>query len=339
MVLAYLVAVGPISSRYIDTSIVLVTLMLTAYFLARGTNQVLASVIFPREESPVGGVAALGSTVPLVASSTKDPGRILRRNIFDAATGSVEMQATQATAANSVEQPPGLEVIELPLDPNAPPPACGGNLRLVATMVSERRPETSLASLRNGSEPSSTKNYSEGAEIDGSKVVSIRPQWVVMRPGGGNLCSVSMFASAQGAAVAAPVAMSEPAADTGDGGSIPAADFDAGIRKISDTKYIIGRTLLNRVLADRMGLIRAARILPYEEGGRVVGVKLYGIRKNSLLGRIGLDNGDMLRTINGFDMSSPDTALEAYARLRSADRLSVAIVRHGQPITMDYTVQ
>jgi general secretion pathway protein C len=47
----------------------------------------------------------------------------------------------------------------------------------------------------------------------------------------------------------------------------------------------------------------------------------------------------MLRTINGFDMTSPDSALEAYARLREAQRLSVAVTRRGQPVTIDYNIQ
>jgi general secretion pathway protein C len=38
-------------------------------------------------------------------------------------------------------------------------------------------------------------------------------------------------------------------------------------------------------------------------------------------------------------MSSPDTALEAYARLRSASNLSVAVVRRGQAMNLTYDVQ
>jgi general secretion pathway protein C len=70
-----------------------------------------------------------------------------------------------------------------------------------------------------------------------------------------------------------------------------------------------------------------------------VGVKLYGIRKSSLFGKLGLQNGDLLRTINGFDMGSPDSALEAYAKLRSASNLSLAIVRRGTAVTMEYNIQ
>jgi len=79
-------------------------------------------------------------------------------------------------------------------------------------------------------------------------------------------------------------------------------------------------------------------VVPHEENGHVVGVKVYGIRKSSLFGKLGLQNGDLLRTINGFDMGSPDSALEAYTKLRSASNLSVALVRRGNPVTMEYNI-
>ena len=72
--------------------------------------------------------------------------------------------------------------------------------------------------------------------------------------------------------------------------------------------------------------------MPESENGIAIGVKLHGIRSNSLLGKLGLQNGDLLRTVNGFDLSSPDTALEAYSRLRSASQLSVAVTRRGKPL-------
>ena len=71
----------------------------------------------------------------------------------------------------------------------------------------------------------------------------------------------------------------------------------------------------------------------------MVGVKLYGIRRTSLLGRLVVRNGYMLRTINGFDMASPDTALEAYSVLRSADKLTLAVKRQNNETTLEYNIE
>jgi general secretion pathway protein C len=131
---------------------------------------------------------------------------------------------------------------------------------------------------------------------------------------------------------APPPAVAEAPASSGD------AELDQGIKQVSETKYSVRRSLVDKLLQNQSELIKQARVVPHEENGRVVGVKLYGIRKSSLFGKLGLQNGDMLRTINGFDMSSPDSALEAYTKLRSASNLSLAIVRRGNAVTMDYNI-
>ena len=101
----------------------------------------------------------------------------------------------------------------------------------------------------------------------------------------------------------------------------------------------LAREDVDKVLANQGSLMKAARVIPHEEDGRVVGVRLYGIRRTSLLGRLGVRNGDMLRTINGFDMTSPDSALEAYTTLRSADKLTLALKRQNKDMTIDYNIE
>jgi general secretion pathway protein C len=52
-----------------------------------------------------------------------------------------------------------------------------------------------------------------------------------------------------------------------------------------------------------------------------------------------MENGDRLQTINGFDMTSPEKALEAYARLRTADHLTIQVNRKGSDQNIDYNIK
>ncbi len=113
----------------------------------------------------------------------------------------------------------------------------------------------------------------------------------------------------------------------------------ANIQQLSDTSYVVNRSLVTRLLSNQAEFMRIGRVIPHEVDGRTVGVKIYGIRRSSLLGRLGIQNGDMLRTINGFDLTQPDSVLEAYTRLQSADRLSMSIERRGAPVNMDYQIR
>lgn len=73
-------------------------------------------------------------------------------------------------------------------------------------------------------------------------------------------------------------------------------------------------------------------------GNKLIGLRLFGIRPGSLLSTLGLQNGDRLETINGLEIASPQKAVEAYARLSTAKRLSVRIVRLGRPVQIDLNI-
>src|SRR6202021_3943381 len=101
------------------------------------------------------------------------------------------------------------------------------------------------------------------------------------------------------------------------------------IQKISANEFKIDRGVVDKILENQAELMRQARIVPEQENGKVVGIRLFRVRPHPLLGTRGMENGDRLQTINGFDMTSPEKALEAYARLRTADHLTVEVNRKG----------
>ena len=211
-------------------------------------------------------------------------------------------------------------------------------MRLVGAFVRYRNPEDSFAAITDSTGQSLL--YQVGMPIDEREVVDIRHNAVVLRPRSGSLCSLSMFGTGERVATAPPpaVAVARPrAAESAEG--LDSAELEQGISQVSENQYSIDRGLVDRLLSNQAALMRTARVIPHEEGGRVVGVKLYGIRRSSLLGRLGIQNGDMLRTINGYDMTAPDSALEAYARLQSADRITINLARRGQDMSVDYQIR
>jgi len=110
------------------------------------------------------------------------------------------------------------------------------------------------------------------------------------------------------------------------------------IKRIDDTHFEIKRALLDEVLRNQAELMRSARIVPEAKDGKVVGIRLYGIRQSSVLRLLGFKNGDSIQTINGKDITSPEKALKAYGELRTAKRFVVKIVRRGKPLTLHIRV-
>jgi general secretion pathway protein C len=116
-------------------------------------------------------------------------------------------------------------------------------------------------------------------------------------------------------------------------------DIASKIQKVSDTEFNVDRSVVDKILENQAELMRSARIVPEQKNGKVVGIRMFGIRPDTLLGTLGMKNGDRLEAINGFNMSSPEKALEAYARLRTASNLNVKINRRGQPMSIDFHIK
>jgi general secretion pathway protein C len=64
-----------------------------------------------------------------------------------------------------------------------------------------------------------------------------------------------------------------------------------------------------------------------------------GIRPNTLLTKLGIQNNDILESVNGQPLSSPDAALGAYTTLRTADKFNLSIRRGGQSMIINYSLQ
>ena len=78
---------------------------------------------------------------------------------------------------------------------------------------------------------------------------------------------------------------------------------------------------------------------PRSRNGKANGFKLYAIRPGSVYSQIGLANGDTIHAINGFDLSSPDKALEVYTKVKEATSLQVSVTRRGKEMTLNYTIK
>lgn len=321
-------------------AIVLATLSTTGLLAAQGTTQLVASTFL---DVPVDVAPAPPPPAGSVTQHVRDGHPLLAHQIFDSHLDNpmdwdVPVVAAEPGEEEGDEAPPPPQTEWHDGDPQPPP--CDGSIRLVASYVRRGQPEQSFAAI-TGSTGSSLL-YRSGMTIDERNVVAIQPGFVVLRPSSGQLCSIGLFGDAPAVATARPAPLPVVAPPPDGGGDaalgITAAEMEQNIQQISETSYSINRTLVDRLLANQAALMSAARVIPHEEDGHVVGVKIYGIRRSSLLGHLGIQNGDMLRTLNGYDLTDPTAVLDAYSRLRTADSLSVSIMRRGAPVTVDYAI-
>ncbi len=208
---------------------------------------------------------------------------------------------------------------------------------LVATNLS-RREGRSFATIRN-TDTEQQGAYWVGQMIpDAGKVEIIAGKYVDFRRDNGRLERIPLLGAAPAPSrrpTPTPRVSTAPSTNRDE----LSAELDEGINKVSEDKYQIDRNLVDKMLANPMSVARGARIVPSVKNGKPNGFKLYAIRPSSVYAKIGLMNGDTIHAINGFELTTPDKALEVYTKVKEASSLSVNITRRGKPVTIDYSIR
>lgn len=319
----------------------LALLFVAAWLSARTVNTVLAALIRPR---PVVDLASVPAGAPRVAAPARlDPQRLY------ALIG--QKPPAAATAPGAPGEPGGAAAAQAPqncADRAAAPVKSGLHAQLVGAVLSDH-PRSSIASITDlGSRE--TRVYGVGDELLGATLLSIerlrdendatgagfkvaailcnggRKEYVDFEPGAG-----------AGGAPAGPRPMARAGRE--EPPSPPAGANPAeGVKKLADNRYEIQKKFIDETLSNLNNVATQARIVPSFKNGVANGFKLFSIQPGSLYSAIGVENGDVIQRINGYEMNSPDKALEVYQKLRESPHITIEIERNGQTIRKEYNV-
>ena len=328
-------ALDPLLRKYFPV-LVLALLALSAYFEGSGASELVGAAFIAPAAS--GSAAHLPLRPPLTGPKseprTADP--IIERNPFDSVTGPLNAKPIETPAP----VPKDTELVAKdPLHADQ----CEGITAFIITESDDRL--WSVAALQGTGEPR-PRMRRIGDDVAGKRVEYIGYNPVENSPSvwlsnAGTLCQALLFRTAPPPAPAASAAPAEAAAapPTHSGAPPVPGDIASKIQKVSDTEFHIDHSVIDNILEHQAELMKSARIVPEQKDGKVLGIRLFGIRPDTLLGTLGIQNGDRLESINGFNMGSPEKALEAYARLRTATSLNVKVNRRGGPVSIDYQIQ
>ena len=114
---------------------------------------------------------------------------------------------------------------------------------------------------------------------------------------------------------------------------------DWGIEKVGENEYSVPRDDVDWALNNLDKMSREARVVPNFSDGKTNGFKVFAIRRNSALRKMGLKNNDVLTGVNGHDLSNTEKALEIYGKLQSETSFSLEVLRNGEPVTIEYGIK
>jgi general secretion pathway protein C len=247
----------------------------------------------------------------------------LERNLFNAKREDLEAleRAREAAASAEKSDSPSADQFDLSNCTSA-----GSSAKLLATVVSTD-PKGSVAVFAGGSDDETVALRVGDDFIDDGTVVKVEVRTVYLERNG--RCE---FVSLDDAAKPKRNTYAQAQQDDKD-------DDDANVKQVKAGEYEISRGEIDGVLSNMSKLATQARIVPSFKNGKANGFKLFSIRPGSLYAKLGIQNGDIVQQINGYEINSPDKALEIYSKLKDAQTITVDLLRRGKSKTMTYNIR
>jgi len=288
----------------------LVAVVLGAYLSARIVNTLAASAIAPKPSLLQQSVGASPQAAPVAPRVELDANRLAKT--FDLPV------PKPAGEAGPAEVPTAKVWNAIPVR---------SSLRgiLVGTALANP-PRYSLCQLTN-SDSNETLVYAIGDKFMGARIYAIEKDKVLVDNDGHNEYIDNSAAAPPNLGIV-PQALQQVA-----------QPGDNTVRQLSENQYVVAKGEINSALSNLSDLATKARIVPSFKNGVANGFKLFSIVPDSLYAKIGIQNGDVIRRINGYEMNSPDKALEIYQKLRDANRIEVEIERRGETLRKSYAIE
>jgi len=86
-------------------------------------------------------------------------------------------------------------------------------------------------------------------------------------------------------------------------------------------------------------VLRKAKIEPYVQNGRTEGLKITGMENMPLVGMLGLQNGDVIQTVNGQNLTNKQKAFQVLQKAKTQSQLHIQLLRDGKTRELSFDLQ
>jgi general secretion pathway protein C len=233
-------------------------------------------------------------------------------------------------------------------------------LNLVGTMVSPDNPEYTIAVFRNPATNRTMFAATGSVLLTEATVTNVTRHRVDITRNGREECIRSGDRTARLAAQQAtggtgarpgPGRSPSQTGETAEDGTVAATPPPAANRSVEqrimtdivrgdDGGYTMPRDLIQEV-AQNESLLRqqAPQVAPHYVNGQPSGLQLSGINSNSMFARIGIRNNDVLTSVNGQPITTPQQAAGMYDSMMNETNVTVTVLRNGRERTIRYNIQ
>lgn len=101
----------------------------------------------------------------------------------------------------------------------------------------------------------------------------------------------------------------------------------------------LNRKEINATLPDYMQLMQEIRVRPHLEAGQPSGFLIYKIEPDSIFAKMGLEDGDVIKAVNGRPIATTQQAVEFYDALTKGATVSLEIKRDETKQELHFVIQ
>lgn len=116
-------------------------------------------------------------------------------------------------------------------------------------------------------------------------------------------------------------------------------ETQGGVGQVGENQFIVEEAELDKALENLPLLLTQARAVPYFKEGKAVGLRMFAIRSASIFEKIGLRNGDILKSINGNSLGDLSQAMKLFERLKEERSLNLTLERNSEEKEFSYQIK
>lgn len=165
------------------------------------------------------------------------------------------------------------------------------------------------------------------AGFDEASVVAIDRKKVVLNNGGNKEC----IEVEEKALVRDDNTYFEPGTSPRDSDMTKPAEIPITPESESGDCVNLQNTFVEKELGDGFAkIVNSARLVPNMEENQVVGFKIFAIQSSSILGQVGLKNGDIITQVNDVSLKQPEQGFALYEAFQNERDINIHVLRGGK---------
>lgn len=169
------------------------------------------------------------------------------------------------------------------------------------------------------------KVYRTGDKVEGADIIRIEPRRVVIRR--------------NGVTEALDLEVRKLAGAAGSKKTANRIVTTGLVRAISDTERVIPQAVFKKQLSNLPALLQQASAVPHIDDGEQAGFRIVSINQGSLFEQLGIRRDDIIYAVNEMPVRNVGDAMDAYRNLSRSSTFRVGVIRDGEDLTLNLSVQ